>query len=164
VQMGAVSNLPAHTNDVITFGTLTRAIRINRRSIRVWAELLKRVSGSRLVVNSTSFREPAMRTRLAEQFAASGIESGRLQIGYDTPPWDVLRGMDIALDCFPHNSGTTLFESLYIGSAGCRASRVDCAQRGRVHRQGGRVGQRPAEAGRIARGVASSDRGQSDQG
>jgi protein O-GlcNAc transferase len=115
VQMGAVSNLPAHTNDVITFGTLTRAIRINRRSIRVWAELLKRVSGSRLVVNSTSFREPAMRTRLAEQFAASGIESGRLQIGYDTPPWDVLRGMDIALDCFPHNSGTTLFESLYMG-------------------------------------------------
>ena len=24
-------------------------------------------------------------------------------------------GLDIGLDCFPHNSGTTLFESLYMG-------------------------------------------------
>ena len=114
-QMGNVSSSPAQSNGVVTFGTLTRAIRINHRSIRVWAEILKRVHGSRLVVNSTSFREPAMRDRLAEEFAASGIESGRLQIGYDTPPWDVMRGIDIGLDCFPHNSGTTLFESLYMG-------------------------------------------------
>jgi len=26
-----------------------------------------------------------------------------------------LRGVDIGLDCFPHNSGTTLFETLYMG-------------------------------------------------
>ncbi len=115
VQMGNVSSLPAQSNGVVTFGTLTRAIRINHRSIRVWAEILKRVRGSRLVVNSTSFREPAMRTSLAEKFAVNGIERERLQIGYDTPPWDVLRAMDIGLDCFPHNSGTTLFESLYMG-------------------------------------------------
>ena len=26
-----------------------------------------------------------------------------------------MRSVDISLDCFPHNSGTTLFESLYMG-------------------------------------------------
>lgn len=33
----------------------------------------------------------------------------------DSPPWSVLAEMDIGLDCFPHNSGTTLFESLWQG-------------------------------------------------
>ena len=27
-----------------------------------------------------------------------------------------MRQIDIALDCFPHNSGTTLFEQLYMGN------------------------------------------------
>ena len=56
-----------------------------------------------------------MRERLSERFAAYGIPSERLDIGFHSPPWDVLRAMDIGLDCFPHNSGTTLFESLYMG-------------------------------------------------
>ena len=56
-----------------------------------------------------------MRAGLMEKFAACGIGSERLEIGYHSPPWDVLRGMDISLDCFPHSSGVTLFESLYLG-------------------------------------------------
>jgi protein O-GlcNAc transferase len=114
-RMGPVSALPAQTRGFVTFGTLTRAVRINHRSIRVWSEILERVAGTRLVVNSTSFREPAMRDRLVEKFVAKGIQSERLEIGFQTPPWDVMRGIDIGLDCFPHNSGTTLFESLYMG-------------------------------------------------
>lgn len=43
------------------------------------------------------------------------IAAERLETGFHSPAWDVLRGMDIGLDCFPHNSGTTLFESLYMG-------------------------------------------------
>ncbi len=114
-QMGPVSPLPAQSRGFVTFGTLTRAVRINHRSIRVWSEILARMPGARLVVNSTSFREPAMRDWLLPKFAARGVETERLEIGYQTPPWDVMRGIDIGLDCFPHNSGTTLCESLYMG-------------------------------------------------
>ncbi|MBK9237075.1 MAG: hypothetical protein IPO19_14170 [Rhodoferax sp.] len=56
-----------------------------------------------------------MQEYLAERFAQHGIDRARLDIGYHSPPWDVLRQIDISLDCFPHNSGTTLFESLYLG-------------------------------------------------
>lgn len=113
--MGAVNALPALTNDTITFGTLTRPERINHRTIQVWSEILKCVENSRLVIDSKAYRENYMQERLAEKFAAHGITRDRLEIGYHTPPWDVLRSIDIGLDCFPHNSGATLFETLYMG-------------------------------------------------
>jgi len=113
--MGPVSDLPAAQRGWITFGTLTRALRINHRTIRVWAEILKRVDGARLVVDSSNYRVQEMQDLLLAQFAAHGIGPERLEIGFHTPPWDLLRGVDIGLDCFPHNSGTTLFETLYMG-------------------------------------------------
>ena len=39
-----------------------------------------------------------------------------MEIGFQSPPWDTMRQIDIALDCFPHNSGTTLIEHLYMGN------------------------------------------------
>ncbi len=113
--MGPVNALPAAERGYITFGTLTRGIRINHKTVRVWSEILNRVQGSRLVIDSSNFCEAETQDALAKQFTAHGVERDRLEIGYHSPPWDVLRGIDIGLDCFPHNSGTTLFESLYMG-------------------------------------------------
>jgi predicted O-linked N-acetylglucosamine transferase (SPINDLY family) len=113
--MGAVSVLPATERGHVTFGTLTRAVRINHRTLRVWSQILKRIDGARLVVDSRDFRDAMMQAGLAEKFAVHGIDRARLEIGFHSPPWDVLRGLDIGLDCFPHNSGTTLFETLYMG-------------------------------------------------
>ena len=113
--MGEGGPLPAARRRYVTFGTLTRSVRINHRSIRVWSEILRRVEGARLVIDSRNYLDADMRLTLTEKFVAHGIEPARLELGAHTPPWDVLRGMDIGLDCFPHNSGTTLFESLYMG-------------------------------------------------
>lgn len=132
--MGQVSSLPALERRHVTFGTLTRAIRINHRTIRVWAEILKRLPGSRLIVDSINYRDEEMRASLAEKFAVHGISRDRLEIGFHTPPWDVLRDMDIGLDCFPHNSGTTLVESLYMG-----VPYVTLAGRPSVGRLGGSI-------------------------
>jgi protein O-GlcNAc transferase len=113
--MGDVNVLPALERGFVTFGTLTRAVRINHRTIKAWSRVLHRVPNSRLTVDSNNYCDPPMRSALLARFAAHGIGPERLQIGFHTPPWDTLRGIDIALDCFPHNSGTTLFESLYMG-------------------------------------------------
>lgn len=113
--MGEPGPLPALHHGFVTFGTLTRGIRLNHRVIRVWSEILKRTPGSRLLMNSKSFAEPAMQNYWATHFGQYGIERERLILGYQSPPWDVLRGLDITLDCFPHNSSTTLLESLYMG-------------------------------------------------
>ncbi len=113
--MGAISALPAIASGCITFGTLTRAVRINHRTVRAWARILDEVPGSQLVVDSRDFRSVKAQEALAQKFVDLGVDRQRLRIGCHSPPWDVLRGIDIGLDCFPHNSGTTLFESLYLG-------------------------------------------------
>lgn len=113
--MGECSSLPALEREYITFGTLSRTVRVNHRTIRVWAEILKRVPDAKLRFDSRNFKDPKMCERLVADFAAHGVTADRLIMGFNSPPWNVLREMDIGLDCFPHNSGTTLFETLYMG-------------------------------------------------
>ncbi|NEX21714.1 tetratricopeptide repeat protein [Thiorhodococcus mannitoliphagus] len=113
--MGGVGSLPAEVHGFVTFGTLTRGIRMNDRVIRVWSTILQRLEGARLVIDSSSFVAEKACLELAERFAVHGICPERLSIGCHTPPWDILRSLDITLDPFPHNSSTTLFESLYLG-------------------------------------------------
>ena len=113
--MGDVSELPASERGYVTFGTLTRAVRINDGVVDAWARILRAVPGSRLVINSRNYASAQFVEETCDRFARLGIERGRLEVGHTSPPWDLLRGIDVGLDCFPHNSGTTLIESLYMG-------------------------------------------------
>ncbi|MBF0182414.1 MAG: tetratricopeptide repeat protein [Magnetococcales bacterium] len=113
--MGAVGPLPALRRGYVTFGSFGRFIRVNHRVVRAWAAILRRVPGARLVIYSLSFRDQDLQERIIGQFAAHGIAPERLEIGFAAPPWEMLRGLDIGLDCFPFNSGITIAETLYMG-------------------------------------------------
>ena len=114
--MGSVNPLPALTNGFITFGSLTRSIRLNDRVINTWSKILKKVPYSKLIIDSNGFQHREVREIFIKKFEENGITKDRLEIGCHTPPWDTLRKIDIGLDCFPHNSGTTLVEHLYMGN------------------------------------------------
>lgn len=113
--MGNVNLLPALSSKNIRIGTLTRSIRVNHKTIRTWAAILKQVKNAVLVIDSANYQDAELRQTLINKFAAHGIDASQLDIGFHSPPWDTLRSLDIGLDCFPHNSGTTLFETLYMG-------------------------------------------------
>jgi len=113
--MGDVNVLPALNSTNIRIGTLTRSIRVNHKTIRTWAAILKQIKNAVLVIDSANYQDAELRQTLINKFAAHGIEPSQLDIGFHSPPWDTLRSLDIGLDCFPHNSGTTLFETLYMG-------------------------------------------------
>ncbi len=115
MQVAEVDALPALTNGYVIFGSLTRPVRLNNRVIRVWSELLKRVPGSRLMLDSGALQDQSLCEHYHALFAEHGIEPDRLMLGYTSPATAALSQMDIALDCFPHNSGTTLYESLWMG-------------------------------------------------
>jgi predicted O-linked N-acetylglucosamine transferase (SPINDLY family) len=76
------------------------------------------VPGSRLVLNSLGFGEAGFRDLYAVRFAAQGIVADRLRLICTTPQpvtWAAYGAIDVALDPFPHNGGTTTIEALWQG-------------------------------------------------
>ncbi|MFC0348367.1 tetratricopeptide repeat protein [Undibacterium danionis] len=114
-RLAILNDSPASQSGVVTFGSLSRTTRINHRVVRIWAAILDAMPNSRLVINSGDFKDPLVQEEMASRFMQYGIERSRLDIGFSSPSWEVLKRIDIGLDCFPHNSGTTLLETLYMG-------------------------------------------------
>jgi predicted O-linked N-acetylglucosamine transferase (SPINDLY family) len=102
----------------IAFGYFGRPERLNDGVVAAWARILQGVPQARLVLNSRNFQEAAFRALFAARFAAHGVEAARLEMTYTTPQartWEAYGAIDIALDPFPHNAGTTTMEALYQG-------------------------------------------------
>ena len=116
--MPPVAPLPALANGFVTFGYFGRTERLNDAVIATWARILHDVPAARLVLNSLPFREPAFRDLIAARFAAQGIDADRLELIATAPQpatWTAYGAIDIALDPFPHNAGTTTIEALWQG-------------------------------------------------
>ncbi|MBN8910290.1 MAG: hypothetical protein J0H99_27645 [Rhodospirillales bacterium] len=115
--MPNVGPLPASRNGYVTFGYFGRPERLTDRVVATWARLLRTVPGSRLVLNNRNFQEPAFCRMFLARFDAHGIGTDRIDLIYTTPQprtWAAYAGLDIALDPFPHNAGTTTIEALYL--------------------------------------------------
>lgn len=107
--------LPMEANGYVTFATLSRAIRINDRVIEVWANILKGVPNSKLRIDSGNFQSEKMKDFICNKFLNLGVSPERLIIGFTSPVSKIYEEVDIILDTFPHNSGTTLIDGLYCG-------------------------------------------------
>ncbi|WBT38303.1 O-linked N-acetylglucosamine transferase, SPINDLY family protein [Hyphomicrobium sp. DMF-1] len=154
--MPEVGPLPALRNGYVTFGYFGRPERINDRVVKAWSEILLRVPNSRLMLNSKAFSEAAFSDLMASRFAVHGVGRDRLVLVYTSPQpktWAAYGKVDIALDPFPHNAGTTTIEALWLG-----VPVVSVADRPSVGRFGasnlGAVGLRDWVAGDVASYVA----------
>lgn len=113
-----MSPLPALTNHFVTFGCFNNPAKMNDRVVALWARVLQAVPHSRLLLKATQFKEPLVRQRIGERFAACGIAPERLMLEGSAPRVDYLAAyqrMDIALDPFPYTGGTTSVEGLWMG-------------------------------------------------
>ena len=116
--MPPVAPLPALANGYVTFGHFGRSERLNDTVIETWARILHAVPRSRLVLNNRPFQEAEFRNQVLARFASHGITADRLDLIYSTPQqkaWEAYGDIDIALDPFPHNAGTTTIEALWQG-------------------------------------------------
>jgi predicted O-linked N-acetylglucosamine transferase (SPINDLY family) len=87
--------------------------------VTIWAELLKRVPGSRLLLKSAAVREESSRQRILGQFAERGVAGERIEIlGWAKHPNQHLvlyERVDVALDTYPYHGTTTTCEALWMG-------------------------------------------------
>ncbi len=110
-----VGPLPALTNGFVTFGCLNDYSKVTPAVRSLWTQVLRALPTSRLVLHA---KPGSHRARAIEQFAAEGIDPGRLDlVGRQTMDkyFGVYNRIDIALDPFPWAGGTTTCDALYMG-------------------------------------------------
>ncbi len=111
-----VNPLPALIGNRMTFGSLHSFTKLNRAVIQTWAKILASLPDADLVIAGAP--EGETRSRLTGQFAAHGVEPDRIQLVGKQNFDDYLKlyhRIDIGLDAFPYNGGTTTCESLWMG-------------------------------------------------
>jgi len=114
--MPACNALPAQSRGYVTFGSFCSFPRISNETMRAWALLLHRLPGARLRIVGAPGDESL--DRMLEIFDAAGVYADRLDLVGRLPLEAYLQQylqVDIALDPFPMNGGTTTCEALWLG-------------------------------------------------
>ncbi len=102
-----------------TFGSFNNLAKVGPEVVGVWAQILDRLPGARLLLKHRSLADDATRERYLELFESHGIGKNRLEFeNYVTETEKHLAcygNMDVALDSFPYNGTTTTCEALWMG-------------------------------------------------
>jgi predicted O-linked N-acetylglucosamine transferase (SPINDLY family) len=112
----AVNESPAAKTGRVTFGSLHSFAKINEPVLRLWAQVLRAVPDSRLVLQSGfgSHRQHAL-----DILESEGIDAGRVEFVPRRPRREYLElhhRLDIVLDPFPYGGHTTSLEALWMGA------------------------------------------------
>jgi len=115
-----VAALPVDAAGQITFGSFNNPAKINDAVITLWADVLKAVPQSRLLLKYKNwYGQASLQARLKERFRNFGVDNERIHFATqsDTPAEHLVRyaDVDIGLDPFPFNGSTTTFQALWMG-------------------------------------------------
>jgi protein O-GlcNAc transferase len=106
-------------NGRLTFGSFNNAAKLSAATLDAWAEILRRVPGSDLLLKAKTLENGDAAARLRACFADRGVAPERLHLtGHAASRNDHLAlysAVDIALDPFGYNGTTTTCEALWMG-------------------------------------------------
>jgi predicted O-linked N-acetylglucosamine transferase (SPINDLY family) len=114
----AIGPSPAPGQGCFTFGSFNNLSKITPEVIRLWAEIVRRVPKSRLLLVTPALDSTTARERIGAIFVAAGGDRAQLEL-HGALPWvDLLARyttVDVALDPFPYSGGLTTCEALWMG-------------------------------------------------
>jgi protein O-GlcNAc transferase len=105
---------PCLKNKYTTFGSFNNFNKINDSVIDVWSQILKNVTGSKLILKSSLKVD---NNYIMKKFIENGVSNSVvfLEKRKLTKHYSLYKQIDIALDTFPYNGVTTSFEAISMG-------------------------------------------------
>jgi predicted O-linked N-acetylglucosamine transferase (SPINDLY family) len=111
--------LPALSNGHVTFGCFNNFNKLSEATLAAWASLLDAMPTARLILRSSGNYHDSTVADVTQRLRDAGVDVERLRIDVKVKDYAAhLRGydeIDVALDPFPYNGGTTTVEALYMG-------------------------------------------------
>lgn len=113
------SKKPFENNKYITFGSFNNILKISKKQLNIWINILKLVPNSHLVLKSIQYSSDDVLKNVYTIFKKNNIDLSRIKL---LPMIPSVHGhlamynlIDISLDTSPFNGATTTFESLWMG-------------------------------------------------
>ena len=105
----------ARDNGKIILGSFNNGPKLNSRVLETWAEILKLVPETQILISNFLLTIPEYPLRLLDSFKKLGVDESRIE--FELPESKIshllrFNKIDIALDPFPFNGGTTTHETL----------------------------------------------------
>ena len=113
-----VTSPPAAKKGYVTFGAFTNTWRLNRGVLQVWSEILKLTPNSRLLLGFRGGDDEKVQDHYLSHFEKFGVCREVITIKGRKPYVEYLKeyaNVDIVLDTFPENGGTTTCDALWMG-------------------------------------------------
>lgn len=110
--------LPCDESGRFTFACMNRFSKVSTRALDLWGSLLLQVPDSRLLLIGRGGADEQTVKALRMRFLEKGVAADRLVILESKPAreyLDTYNQVDLCLDPFPFNGGTTGFDSIWMG-------------------------------------------------
>jgi protein O-GlcNAc transferase len=109
---------PVLSSGKMTFGSLASQYKITEPVVEAWSRILVSAQDTRLFLKNATLDSVANREFLAKRFESHGVPRHRITLEGSANHFDFLAAygsMDLALDTFPYNGGTTTLEAVWQG-------------------------------------------------
>jgi predicted O-linked N-acetylglucosamine transferase (SPINDLY family) len=113
-----LNDTPALTRPHFTFGSFNRLTKISQATLDLWADVLKAIPTSRMIMKTTQQVEVPVWERYRGEFGERGVDPARIEFQPQTSRAQHLLRMhdvDLVLDTYPHTGGVTTAEGMWMG-------------------------------------------------
>ncbi|MDR6213428.1 hypothetical protein [Paracidovorax wautersii] len=117
-EIPAPSDPPVLSKGYVTFGCFGNIGKVSAETMECWGQVLARLPGSRLVIRAVNFADPLRKSAFETSLLRSGIRPEQVELLPPTMPRDLFAAyndIDIVLDTYPFNGGTTTCFATYSG-------------------------------------------------